>query len=124
VSLGFREHIGLEVTIGDIQDCFVAMNVASEERFLVLFGNCYRDGFCTALHSREWLSGKDCDRPLTQELLRPVAGRRNIYTWLFTLRLLTGAPASGFILLCLWAMATAAIRIVRALQIRLSILRG
>jgi phosphatidylglycerophosphate synthase len=50
-------------------------------------------------------------------LLRRVAGRRNIYTWLFTLCLLTGAPASGFILLCFWGIATAVIHIFRALQI-------
>jgi 1L-myo-inositol 1-phosphate cytidylyltransferase / CDP-L-myo-inositol myo-inositolphosphotransferase len=51
-------------------------------------------------------------------LVRYVAGRRNIYTWLFTFCLLAGAPATGFILLCFWGMATAAIHIFRALQIR------
>jgi 1L-myo-inositol 1-phosphate cytidylyltransferase / CDP-L-myo-inositol myo-inositolphosphotransferase len=51
-------------------------------------------------------------------LVRYVAGRRNIYTWLFTFCLLSGTPATGFILLCLWGMATAAIHIFRALQIR------
>jgi phosphatidylglycerophosphate synthase len=51
-------------------------------------------------------------------LVRYVAGRRNIYTWLFTFCLLTGTPATGFILLCVWGMATAAIHIFRALQIR------
>jgi phosphatidylglycerophosphate synthase len=50
--------------------------------------------------------------------VRYVAGRRNIYTWLFTFCLLTGIPATGFILLCLWGMATAAVHIFRALQIR------
>ena len=50
--------------------------------------------------------------------VRYVAGRRNIYTWLFTFCLLTGTPATGFILLCLWGMATAAVHIFRALQIR------
>ena len=50
--------------------------------------------------------------------VRYVAGRRNIYTWLFTFCLLTGPPANGFILLCLWGMATAAVHIFRALQIR------
>ena len=50
--------------------------------------------------------------------VRYVAGRRNIYTWLFTFCLLTGRPATGFILLCLWGMATAAVHIFRALQIR------
>jgi len=31
---------------------------------------------------------------------------------------LTGTPATGFILLCLWGIATAAIHIFRAVQIR------
>jgi hypothetical protein len=51
-------------------------------------------------------------------LVRHVAGRRNIYTWLFALCLLIGAPATGFILLCLWGIATAVIHVFRALQIR------
>jgi phosphatidylglycerophosphate synthase len=51
-------------------------------------------------------------------LVRRVAGRRNIYTWLFTICLSLGAPATGFISLCLWGMVTAAIHIFRALQIR------
>jgi phosphatidylglycerophosphate synthase len=51
-------------------------------------------------------------------LVRTVAGRRNIYTWLFTFCLLIGRPATGFILLCLWGMASAVIHIFRALQIR------
>jgi phosphatidylglycerophosphate synthase len=50
-------------------------------------------------------------------LVRYVAGRRNIYTWLFTFCLLIGTPATGFILLCSWGMATAAIHIFRAVQI-------
>jgi 1L-myo-inositol 1-phosphate cytidylyltransferase / CDP-L-myo-inositol myo-inositolphosphotransferase len=50
-------------------------------------------------------------------LVRYVAGRRNIYTWLFTFFLLIGAPANGFIWLCLWGAASAAIHIFRALQI-------
>jgi 1L-myo-inositol 1-phosphate cytidylyltransferase / CDP-L-myo-inositol myo-inositolphosphotransferase len=53
-------------------------------------------------------------------LVRYVAGRRNIYTWLFTVCLLIGTPATGFILLCSWGMASAAIHIFRALQIRSS----
>jgi phosphatidylglycerophosphate synthase len=51
-------------------------------------------------------------------LARTVAGRRNIYTWLFATCLLIGAPATGFILLCSWGIATAVIHIFRALQIR------
>lgn len=51
-------------------------------------------------------------------LVRSVAGRRNIYTWLLTFCLLIGAPANGFIFLCVWGMASAVIHIFRALQIR------
>ena len=47
-----------------------------------------------------------------------VAGRRNIGTRLFTFCFVIGAPAKGFIWICLWGMASAAIRIFRALQTR------
>ena len=50
-------------------------------------------------------------------LLRLVAGRRNIYTWLFTFFLVIAAPATGFIWICFWGVASAVIHIVRALQI-------
>jgi phosphatidylglycerophosphate synthase len=50
-------------------------------------------------------------------LVRIVAGRRNIYTWLFAFFLVIGAPATGFIWLCFWGMASAVIYIFRALQI-------
>ena len=50
-------------------------------------------------------------------LVRMVAGRRNIYTWLFAFFLVIGAPATGFIWLCFWGMASAVINIFRALQI-------
>jgi phosphatidylglycerophosphate synthase len=50
-------------------------------------------------------------------LVRIVAGRRNIYTWLFTFFVLIGAPATGFIWLCFWGVASAVIHIFRALQI-------
>jgi phosphatidylglycerophosphate synthase len=50
-------------------------------------------------------------------LVRIVAGRRNIYTWLFTFFLAIGAPATGFIWLCFWGVASAVIHILRALQI-------
>ena len=50
-------------------------------------------------------------------LVRIVAGRRNIYTWLFTFFLAIGAPATGFIWLCFWGVASAVIHIFRALQI-------
>jgi phosphatidylglycerophosphate synthase len=51
-------------------------------------------------------------------LVRSVAGRRNIYTWLFTFCLLIGTPANGFVWRCLCGMASAVIHIFRALQIR------
>jgi 1L-myo-inositol 1-phosphate cytidylyltransferase / CDP-L-myo-inositol myo-inositolphosphotransferase len=50
-------------------------------------------------------------------LVRIVAGRRNIYTWMFAFFLVIGAPATGFIWLCFWGMASAVIYIFRALQI-------
>jgi phosphatidylglycerophosphate synthase len=50
-------------------------------------------------------------------LVRIVAGRRNIYTWLFTFFLVIGAPAIGFIWICFWGMASAVVHIFRALQI-------
>jgi len=51
-------------------------------------------------------------------LMRYVAGRRNIYTWLFAFCLLIGMPASGFVLLCCWGIASSAIHIFRAIQVR------
>jgi phosphatidylglycerophosphate synthase len=50
--------------------------------------------------------------------LRYVAGRRNIYTWLFTGCLLLGTPAIGFLAFSAWGIATAVIHIARALQIQ------
>jgi 1L-myo-inositol 1-phosphate cytidylyltransferase / CDP-L-myo-inositol myo-inositolphosphotransferase len=50
-------------------------------------------------------------------LVRIIAGRRNTYTWLFTFFLVIGAPATGFISVCLWGMASAVVHILRALQI-------
>jgi phosphatidylglycerophosphate synthase len=50
-------------------------------------------------------------------LVRMVAGRRNIYTWLFTFFLVIGTPATGFIWLCCWGVASAVIHIFRAFQI-------
>jgi phosphatidylglycerophosphate synthase len=51
-------------------------------------------------------------------LVRCVAGRRNIYVWLFTFFLLLGAPATGFVLLCCWGIASNVLHIIRASQIR------
>ena len=55
-------------------------------------------------------------------MVRYVSGRRNIYTWLFAFCLLIGQPAFGFALLCGWGIASAAVHILRAFQIRSSIL--
>lgn len=52
--------------------------------------------------------------------VRYISGRRNIYTWLFAFCLLLGQPAIGFVLLCGWGVASTAVHIFRALQIRLS----
>jgi hypothetical protein len=57
------------------------------------------------------------DNSSFDRLLRYIAGRRNIYTWLFTLFLLIGAPAAGFISLCCWGILSAAIHAFRAVQI-------
>ena len=53
-------------------------------------------------------------------MVRAIAGRRNVYTWLFTSSLAIGKPAVGFVLICIWGIATAGIHIFRTLQIRLS----
>jgi phosphatidylglycerophosphate synthase len=50
-------------------------------------------------------------------LVRFVAGRRNVYTWLFTFFLAIGAPATGFIWVCFWGIASAIIHILRAIRI-------
>ncbi|HET9417867.1 MAG TPA: CDP-alcohol phosphatidyltransferase family protein [Chthoniobacterales bacterium] len=54
-------------------------------------------------------------------LVRSVAGRRNIYTWLFTLSLLLGTPATGFVLLCSWGILSATVHICRSIQIGLTL---
>src|SRR5437588_1423134 len=51
-------------------------------------------------------------------LMRYIAGRRNIYTWLFAFCLLIGMPARGFVLLCCWGIASSAVHIFRAIQVR------
>src|SRR5262245_52675930 len=79
-----------------------------------------------ALHVLERLAQKAVKRRIGRDLddfapfdrlVRIVAGRRNIYTWLFTFFLVIGAPATGFIWLCFWGAASAVIHIFRALQI-------
>jgi phosphatidylglycerophosphate synthase len=50
-------------------------------------------------------------------LVRVVAGRRNIYTWLFAFFLFINAPTIGFIWICFWGVASAVVYILRALQI-------
>ncbi len=53
-------------------------------------------------------------------MVRVIAGRRNIYTWLFTFCLIIGRPAGGFVFICGWGITTAAVHIFRALQVRMS----
>ncbi|MGI8482219.1 MAG: CDP-alcohol phosphatidyltransferase family protein [Chthoniobacterales bacterium] len=50
--------------------------------------------------------------------VRYIGGRRNIYVWIFAFGLTIGNAQGAFILLCLWAGATAAVHVLRALQIR------
>jgi phosphatidylglycerophosphate synthase len=74
----------------------------------------------------KWLVERKLARSLDDvsrfdRVVRYVSGRRNIYTWLFAFCLLIGQPALGFVLLCGWGMASAAIHILRAFQIRSSI---
>jgi phosphatidylglycerophosphate synthase len=49
--------------------------------------------------------------------VRMVAGRRNVYTWLFTFFLIIGAPATGYVWLCFWGIVSAIIHIFRVWQI-------
>jgi hypothetical protein len=91
VSLKFRERSGTETTVGDIEDCVTAMNVPRGERLLVFFADFYCDG----------------------RSLRPPAEAQHDSV------LLIGQPASGFVLLCGWGIASAAVHILRAFQIRL-----
>ena len=49
--------------------------------------------------------------------VRLLAGRRNVYTWLFTFFVIIGAPGTGYVWLCSWGIASALIHIFRALQI-------
>ncbi len=79
-----------------------------------------------AFHRLERVATKAVQRRIGRNLddfapfdrvVRIVAGRRNIYTWLFAFFLVIGSPATGFIWLCFWGMVSAVIHIVRALQI-------
>ena len=47
--------------------------------------------------------------------IRLLGGRRNVYIWIFALSLLASTPAAGFVVLCWWSVATAAIHTLRAL---------
>ena len=49
---------------------------------------------------------------------RLIAGRRNIYIWIFAAGLILGMPAVAFQLLCWWGVATAAVHVLRSWQIR------
>jgi phosphatidylglycerophosphate synthase len=52
--------------------------------------------------------------------VRCIGGRRNINIWILIAALALGDAASGFVLLCWWGAATAAVHVVRAWQIRFS----
>lgn len=53
-------------------------------------------------------------------VVRSVAGRRNIYVWIFVFGLLLRHPAVAFIAICCWSAVSAAIHSIRAVQIGLS----
>jgi 1L-myo-inositol 1-phosphate cytidylyltransferase / CDP-L-myo-inositol myo-inositolphosphotransferase len=50
--------------------------------------------------------------------VRCIGGRRNINIWILAAALALGDAANGFVLICWWEAATAAVHIVRAFQIR------
>jgi phosphatidylglycerophosphate synthase len=50
--------------------------------------------------------------------VRCIGGRRNINIWILIAALALGDAANGFVLICWWEAATAAVHIVRAFQIR------
>jgi 1L-myo-inositol 1-phosphate cytidylyltransferase / CDP-L-myo-inositol myo-inositolphosphotransferase len=50
--------------------------------------------------------------------VRWIGGRRCINIWILAAGLLLGDPANAFVLICGWMAATAALHVVRALQIR------
>ena len=51
--------------------------------------------------------------------VRCIGGRRNINIWILIAALALGDAANGFVLICWWGAATAAVHVIRALQIRL-----
>lgn len=51
--------------------------------------------------------------------VRWIGGRRCINIWILAAGLALGEPANAFVLICGWMAATAAVHVVRALQIRL-----
>ena len=51
--------------------------------------------------------------------VRCIGGRRNINIWILAMGLVLGDPPNAFVLICGWMAATAAVHVVRALQIRL-----
>jgi len=72
----------------------------------------------TAIRAVQRRIGRNLDDfAMFDRLVRVIAGRRNVYTWLFTFFVVIGAPATGYIWVCSWGMASAVIHIFRALQI-------
>ena len=53
-------------------------------------------------------------------VVRSIAGRRNIYTWLFAISVFLGKPTAGFILICFWGITSTAIHVFRAVQTRIA----
>ena len=51
--------------------------------------------------------------------VRCIGGRRNINIWILIAALALGDAANGFVLICWWGAATAAVHLIRAWQIRL-----
>ena len=62
---------------------------------------------------------RTCGRTLDElgefnQLVRLIGGRRNVYIWIFALGLVLGTAADAYVVMALWAAATAAVQVLRA----------
>ena len=83
---------------------------------LVLVGSDLLDRFVKRSVKRRLGRNLD-DVSAFDRFVRYLGGRRNIYIWLFGLGLAVGVSRSAFMLPCLWGAATAAVHVVRGVQI-------
>ncbi|CAN5589615.1 hypothetical protein BH20VER3_BH20VER3_12100 [soil metagenome] len=65
------------------------------------------------------ITGRNLDDvAAVDRFFRLVAGRRNIYIWIFAAGMIVGFPVAAFELLCSWGVVTALAHVIRAAQIR------